>query len=92
MKPYRICSEKDGNDNDTDCLAAADVVNFTHRKYPASMQSWVTIGPPAKRHWNDVSLAGRLSPIYVCILGKDCLTRPQIDSFLKIISDIGIIL
>ena len=29
-----------------------------------------TIDPPAKRHLNGVSLAGRLAPEIVCLLGK----------------------
>ena len=37
---------------------------------PASIQCRATIGPPAKRHLNGVSLAGRLWPAFRCLLGS----------------------
>ena len=38
------------------------------QSYQASIQCWVIIGPPAKRHLNGVSLAGRWWPAYSGIL------------------------
>ena len=43
---------------------------YDPRVNPVSIQSRATIGPPAKRHLDGVSLTGRQCPDFTCILGS----------------------
>ena len=40
-------------------IARADPEGEKSQRYQANIQCWAIIGPPTKRHLNDVSLAGR---------------------------------
>ena len=51
-------------------LACFYLIRYDPRVNPARIQSRVTIGPPAKRHSDGVSLTGRSCPDFTCILGS----------------------
>ena len=47
-------------------------LNLYIKHYPVSILMRATIGPPAKRHLNGVSSAGRWWPEINCWLGNSC--------------------
>ena len=64
-------SNPPGFSNLDDCENQVNIFHSVRpgKSYQASTQYRVTIGPPAKRYFNGVSLAGRWYPALRCLLG-----------------------